>query len=118
MFQIKEMQLIANRPTKNIIKLTDFELSKVESPTANLSRSIPQEQVTQNQAATTPVYSAPETLNWMAPEVIEHGKVCLLALSALTLQQNCYTTHSDCYSLGMVLWEILTCCVPFDEPGL
>ena len=38
--------------------------------------------------------------------------------TSVTSQQDQYTTHSDCYSLGMVLYEIMSCCVPFDEPGV
>eukprot|EP00053_Salpingoeca_punica_P018688 m.184243 g.184243 ORF g.184243 m.184243 type:complete len:825 (-) comp17484_c2_seq6:583-3057(-) len=45
------------------------------------------------------------TLNWTAPEVVRYG------MAAFTLK-------SDCYSLGMVLWELLTGRVPFDEPGI
>ncbi len=43
----------------------------------------------------------PDTLNWTAPEVVSRQRV---------------TEKSDCYSLGVVLWELFTGRVPFDEP--
>ena len=43
----------------------------------------------------------PDTLNWTAPEVARAGL---------------FTEKSDVYSLGIVLWEIFTGRVPFDDP--
>ncbi|KJE94268.1 hypothetical protein CAOG_04937 [Capsaspora owczarzaki ATCC 30864] len=43
----------------------------------------------------------PETVNWSAPEVISSGM---------------FTDRSDVYSLGMVLFEIVTGQVPYDDP--
>lgn len=47
---------------------------------------------------------APQTINWTAPEVLRNPKV--------------FEKPSDVYSLTMVLWELLTGQVPFDEAGL
>jgi serine/threonine protein kinase len=43
----------------------------------------------------------PDSLNWTAPEVIRTGE---------------FTEKADCYSLGIVIWEICTGRVPFDDP--
>eukprot|EP00042_Codosiga_hollandica_P057388 m.849543 g.849543 ORF g.849543 m.849543 type:complete len:708 (+) comp59574_c0_seq9:69-2192(+) len=78
------LRSVPNRPTKRVLKLADFELSK-EMTARPGSPSAP---------------GVPDTPNWLAPEVILHGKVA-------------YTPQSDCYSLGMVLWELHSHCAPF-----
>ncbi|KAG0260471.1 hypothetical protein DFQ27_003499 [Actinomortierella ambigua] len=72
------------------VKLCDFGLAQVKINTASSHTS--------NQA------SAAGTLRWMAPEL-------------LTLRPK-YSTKSDTYALGMVMWEMAAdCTVPFQEQG-
>ncbi len=40
------------------------------------------------------------TLHWMSPEMISHGK---------------YTFSSDVYAVGIMIWEIMSCKLPFSE---
>lgn len=42
----------------------------------------------------------PDTLNWIAPDVLRNRE---------------FTEQSDCYSLGIVLWEIFTGLIPLEE---
>lgn len=78
-----------------VIKITDLELSqdlekgKEDNNDIDLAHEI----------------EVPQTVNWTAPEVIRHGKVE-------------FSTAADVYSLAMVLWELLTGMIPFDEPGI
>jgi len=71
-----------------VIKLTDLELSDEDDAKARDGAQV----------------EAPQTINWTAPEVLRDSKS--------------FETPADVYSLTMVLWEILTAQVPFDEPGL
>jgi serine/threonine protein kinase len=75
---------------EGVIKITDLELSQC---------------VEESSPSNPEGHEVPQTVNWTAPEVILKGKLK-------------YTTAADCYSLGMVLWELLTGQVPFDEPGI
>jgi serine/threonine-protein kinase len=76
-----------------MLKVTDLELSQCSDPSA-----------TAPNPSADDVIDVPQTVNWTAPEVITTGKVA-------------YTRAADCYSLAMVLWELLTGQVPFDKPG-
>ncbi|KAG0256706.1 hypothetical protein DFQ27_005538 [Actinomortierella ambigua] len=74
------------------VKLADFGLAEIK--TATVSRS---------SAAAATEGSAQGTLRWMAPEL-------------LVLRRPKYTTKSDVYALGMVMWEMAAnCCRPYRE---
>ena len=77
--------------SRDVVKMTDLELSQCDESSTTESVEA--------------VIDVPQTVNWTAPEVIKGGKVA-------------YTPAADVYSLIMVLWEILSGKVPFDEPGL
>ena len=107
LLRLGELQSLAAQHTgaDGVIKLTDLELSQRGSgsggggggrPTAS-SASVAVE-------STTVDIMVPQTVNWTAPEVIQAGKAA-------------FSTMADCYSLGMVLWEVLTGAVPFDSMG-
>lgn len=73
---------------ERVIKLTDLELSDEHDDDGGREAEI----------------EAPQTINWTAPEVLQNSRV--------------FAKPADVYSLTMVLWELLTGHVPFDEPGL
>ena len=79
---------------RDVIKVTDLELSQVT-----------EDDDAAHQAPGEGGFDNTHTVNWTAPEVISEGKPR-------------YTKAADCYSLGMVLWELLTGQVPFDEPDI
>ena len=74
------------------IKITDLELMALEEEPEDADALVHEHEV-------------PQTVNWTAPEVIRHGK-------------SEFSTAADIYSLAMVLYELLTGLVPFDEPGI
>ena len=79
---------------RDVVKMTDLELSQCD-----------EEGVVDVVEAAEAVIDVPQTVNWTAPEVIRGGKAA-------------YTPAADVYSLTMVLWELLSGQVPFDEPGI
>lgn len=66
-------------------KLTDFGLSKIKQETT----------------ASQQTFTVKGTAQWMAPELFKRGAI--------------WTTAVDIYSLGMVLWELVTREIPFKD---
>jgi len=50
------------------------------------------------------------TLQWMSPELIDPKRI--------DLEHSLHTKESDCYALGMVIYEVLSGCAPYstDNP--
>lgn len=74
-------------------RLADFGLIKITSNPANILSS----------SSNGPVGTA----GWMSPELINP--------SEFGLKESCLTIASDCYSLGMVIYETLTGHAPFHK---
>ena len=71
-----------------IVKISDFGLAKIQCETSRQTTKHGQQQIMSG------------TLQWRAPELLKFCKP---------------SKASDIYSLGIVIWELTTGCVPYDE---
>lgn len=61
--------------------------------------------ITSDQPTTTPLVVPGDAIQWMSPELINPGK--------FNLRESRPTKKSDCYALGMTIYEVLSGQVPF-----
>jgi len=64
--------------------------------------------MTPDQSTTAPSIMTGDGIQWMSPELISPSKP--------PLKESCPTKQSDCYALGMVIYEVLREQVPFVPP--
>jgi serine/threonine protein kinase len=92
---VELQRITATHMSQNaVIKLTDLELTDRLDPGADPNESVEPESA-----------GYPQTVNWTAPEVISGG-------------QRRFTKAADVFSCGMLLWEVLTGRVPYEEEGM
>jgi len=61
--------------------------------------------IASDQQTIPPLVMASDAIRWMSPELLDPGK--------FDLKESCPTKKSDCYGLGMVMYEVLSEQVPF-----
>ena len=85
---VKSLNVLVSK--NNEVKIADFGLAKVKQSTRSTYQSKSNQKNSDGKLGTLP---------WKAPELFKSGGE--------------HTTASDVYSLGIVLWEISTCKLPF-----